>query len=182
MHVFAETERLMLRRLTPDDVDDLVALDADPAVMRLLTNGVPTPRAEIEALLPHLLREYDDIGAGRFAAIDKASGEFVGWVALAPHPGRTDLELGYRLRRSAWGRGLATEGSRAAVAKAFTDLGVDRVYAGTMAINTASRRVMEKSGLRFVRTFFLEFDDPIPGTELGEVEYAITRDEWADRQ
>lgn len=184
MHVFLETDRLILRRLTPADIDNLVALDSDPAVMRLLTNGVPTPREEIARSLDALLREYEPgvaavAGAGRWAAIDKADGAFVGWIALAPHDGRTDLELGYRLHRSTWGRGLATEGSRAAVDKAFRDLGVDRVWAQTMAINTASRRVMEKSGLRFTRTFFLDFDDPIPGTELGEVEYAITREEWS---
>lgn len=61
---------------------------------------------------------------------------------------------------------------------AFTTLGLRRVFATTMAVNLASRRVMEKAGLRYVRTFHLEFDDPIPGTEHGEVEYAVTADEW----
>jgi RimJ/RimL family protein N-acetyltransferase len=47
-----------------------------------------------------------------------------------------------------------------------------------MAVNTASRRVMEKAGLRYARTFHLEFDDPIDGTELGEVEYELRREDW----
>jgi RimJ/RimL family protein N-acetyltransferase len=183
VRVFLETERLILRRFTPDDVDDLVELDSDPSVMRLLTNGVATTRTEInDVVLPGFLREYLPgaavEGAGHWAVIDKAAGAFVGWIALEPHAERTDLELGYRLRRSAWGHGFATEGSRAAVDKAFTELGVDRVWAQTMAVNTASRRVMEKCGLTLVRTFHLEFDDPIPGTEFGEVEYAITRAAW----
>jgi RimJ/RimL family protein N-acetyltransferase len=63
------------------------------------------------------------------------------------------------------GRGLATEGSRALIARAFTDLGARRVVAQTMAVNRASRRVMEKSGLHYVRTFHLQFDDALPGTE-----------------
>ncbi len=93
-------------------------------------------------------------------------------------PDPAGAELGYRLRRDAWGHGYATEGSRALIAKGFGELGLSRIWAQTMAVNTRSRRVLEKSGLRYVRTFFMDFDDPIPGTEKGEVEYAITRSEW----
>ena len=84
-------------------------------------------------------------------------------------------ELGYRLRRSAWGKGYATEGSRALIRKGFTELGVRRVVAETMAVNTASRRVMEKAGLTLVRTFHQEWPDRIPGDEHGDVEYALTQ-------
>jgi RimJ/RimL family protein N-acetyltransferase len=73
---------------------------------------------------------------------------------------------------------LATEGSLALVGLAFRELGVERVWAQTMAVNAGSRRVMAKAGLRFVRPFFLEFDDPVAGAELGEVEYGLTRAEW----
>jgi RimJ/RimL family protein N-acetyltransferase len=73
---------------------------------------------------------------------------------------------------------LASEGSRALVDEAFGELGAGRVRAETMVVNTASRRVMEKAGLRQVRTFFADWPDRIPGDELGDVEYAITRDEW----
>jgi RimJ/RimL family protein N-acetyltransferase len=66
------------------------------------------------------------------------------------------------------------------VALAFADLGVERVWAETMAVNLASRRVMEKVGLRYVRTFHLEFDDPVEGTEFGEVEYALTRADYEE--
>ena len=93
-------------------------------------------------------------------------------------PARERVELGYRLRRSAWGQGYATEGSRALIHKGFTDLDVERVYAETMVVNTASRRVMEKAGLRYVRTFHADWPDKIPGDEHGDVEYALTRAEW----
>jgi RimJ/RimL family protein N-acetyltransferase len=89
-----------------------------------------------------------------------------------------EAELGYRLCRSAWGRGLATEGSRALVRHAFDTVGVRRVWAETMAVNDRSRAVMAKAGLRYVRTFHLTFDDPIPGTEHGEVEYELRREDW----
>src|SRR5919201_1934209 len=89
------------------------------------------------------------------------------------------VELGYRLPRSAWGKGYATEGSRALVDKAFHELGAQRVRAETMTVNTASRRVMEKAGLNYVRTFHLEWPEEIEGTAEGDVEYAITRHEWS---
>ena len=77
------------------------------------------------------------------------------------------------------GKGFASEGSIALVDKAFRDLGARRVYAEAMAVHGASRRVMEKAGLRLVRTFYADWPVRIPGDEHGDVEYAITRQEWA---
>ncbi|MBC6462050.1 GNAT family N-acetyltransferase [Actinomadura sp. HBU206391] len=182
MRVFLEAGRLTLRRFTAADVDDLVDLDGDPAVMRYLTGGTPTSREVIQdEVLPRFLQYYERFtGFGFWAAVDTSSGEFLGWFHFRPAPdGPVDeAELGYRLRRSAWGRGYATEGSRALVHKGFAELGVQRVFALTMAVNLASRRVMEKSGLRLVRTFHGSWRDPIEGVEHGEVEYALTRTEW----
>ncbi|MGW5049613.1 GNAT family N-acetyltransferase [Actinokineospora sp. NPDC004072] len=182
MHVYLETERMVLRRFTADDVDLIVDLDSDPEVMRYLSGGEPTPREEVRnEIIPAWLSYYDrGDDFGYWAAVDKARGGFLGWFHFRPHPDgdRDGIELGYRLRRAAWGRGLATEGSRALIAKGFTTLGVHRVFAETMTVNTASRRVMEKSGLRYIRTFHQPWPTPIPGDEHGEVEYAITRAEW----
>ncbi|MBT2207153.1 GNAT family N-acetyltransferase [Actinomadura sp. NEAU-AAG7] len=177
MEVFLETNRLLLRRFTEADADHLVRLDGDPEVMRFLTGG-PTPREEIENdVLPGILRDYARGPTGRWAAHERSTGEFVGWLALQPPDGgdAADVELGYRLKSSVWGRGYATEGARALIGKGFADLGVRRVWAQTMAVNLASRRVMEKAGLRYVRTFYPQFDDPLPGTEQGEVEYELER-------
>ncbi|TDC78053.1 N-acetyltransferase [Micromonospora sp. KC606] len=175
-----EAERLRLRRFTPDDVDNLVELDGDPEVMRFLTGGEPTPRETVrDEHLPRILARYDHApDLGRWAAEEWATGEFLGWFALDPSDDGTEAELGYRLRRAAWGRGLATEGSRALLRHAFETVGVGRVWAETMAVNVRSRAVMERVGLRYVRTFHLHFDDPIPGTEHGEVEYELLRSEW----
>ncbi|MGH3716929.1 MAG: GNAT family N-acetyltransferase [Micromonosporaceae bacterium] len=182
-----ETERLLLREFTAADLDRLVELDSDPEVMRFIGDSKPTPREVIETeRLPHYLATYrSHPGFGRWAAIEKATGAFLGWFALDPPEALapdTGPELGYRLSRAAWGRGYATEGSRALVAKAFTELGVERVWAQTMFVNTRSRRVMEKTGLRHVRTFHQEWDEPLPGTEHGEVEYELTRADWATQQ
>lgn len=182
MDVFLETERLILRRFTEDDVDDLFELDNDPEVMRFLTGGRPTPREEIrDEILPRILREYECFdGFGVWAAVEKPTGIFLGWFEFRPvEDGSTDeVELGYRLRRAAWGKGYATEGSRALIRNGFTELGVQRVRAETMAVNLASRKVMEKSGLSPVRVFHEEWEEPIAGAEHGEVEYALTRAEW----
>jgi RimJ/RimL family protein N-acetyltransferase len=106
--------------------------------------------------------------------------EFLGWFHLRPGHGE-GLELGYRLRRAAWNHGYATEGSCALVCRGFTGLGLERVFAHTMTVNAASRRVLEKSGLALVRTYPYEGPGPIDGSEHGAVEYALTRAEWALR-
>jgi RimJ/RimL family protein N-acetyltransferase len=159
-----------------------MALHGDAAVMRFIDDGRPVPRDVVEReTLPAILREYSTLpaGLGQFAAL---APDFVGWFSVKPATSvgldPDDIELGYRLRPAVWGRGLATEGARLLVRRAFTSLGVDRVVATTMAVNAGSRRVLEKAGLRHVDTFFADWPDPIPGAEHGDVVYAMTRAEW----
>ena len=180
--MYLETERMILRRFSPDDLDALTALDSDPAVMRYVTGGPATPREELrDDVLPYWLAFYEDGDRyGFWAAIERRSGAFLGWFHLRPQDEDPpdEPELGYRLVRSAWNQGYATEGSRALIAKAFTDLGARRVYATAMAVNDASWRVMEKAGMRHVRTFSTTWPVQIEGDELGDVEYEITRESW----
>jgi RimJ/RimL family protein N-acetyltransferase len=184
--VLLETERLVLREVAATDLDDLFDLYNDPEVMRFLNGGKPTSRTAIrDTVLPNLTRVFDRYGGpGYWAAETRCGGQFLGWFELTPlggdHP--DEAELGYRLRRSAWGRGYGTEGSRALVRKGFTELGLRRVMAQTMAVNAASRRVMEKTGLVFDRVFHVTWPDPLPGTEHGEVEYALERTDWQRRE
>lgn len=187
MDIYLRTERLVLRRFTPDDLDAIEALDADPEVMRYINGGRPTPREELrDDVLPFWLDYYRRGDAwGFWAAIDRVNSGFLGWFHLRPgrHDPPDEPELGYRLHRESWGAGLATEGSRALIDKAFSELGAGRVHAATMAVNIGSRRVMEKAGMRFVRLFHADWPERIPGDEHGDVEYAITRAEWdADRE
>jgi RimJ/RimL family protein N-acetyltransferase len=157
----------------PTDCDLLVELDSDPEVMRYLSRVVPTPVSEIAAQISADVASYAVHPRwGRWLAFDRESGGFAGWFALTYGPA-FELDLGYRLRRSFWGKGLATEMSRELIDYAFADASIRRVYAQTMAVNLRSRRVLEKAGLTHCRTFHPPFDDPLPGTELGEVEYEI---------
>ncbi|MCA9696355.1 MAG: GNAT family N-acetyltransferase [Myxococcales bacterium] len=177
-----ETARLRLRRCTWDDLDHLVALDSDPEVMRYITGGVTTPRElYVEEVLPRWMGAEEHAGCGYWPAEDRQSGEFLGWFHLRPDRIEPEyLEIGYRLARAHWGRGLATEGSLALVERAFIDLGAEQVSARALLGNRASQRVMEKCGLRRMG----EFDFPV--IMLGDhalvsnkaVKYAITREQW----
>jgi RimJ/RimL family protein N-acetyltransferase len=182
VHIFLQTERLTLRRFTEQDVDHLLDLNSDPEVMRYINGGKPTSREEIQdRIIPFHLGVYEQSDRfGTWAAEARPTGEFLGWFHFRPGPGE-GIDLGYRLRRAAWNKGYATEGSRALIRKGFTELGVQRVFAHTMTVNTASRRVMEKSGLVFVRTIPYQWHDVIEGSEHGEVEYALTKAEWEAR-
>lgn len=164
MTAVLHTERLTLRPITIDDVDLLVELDGDPEVMAFITGGKPSSRDEVVATVENAI-------GSRWVAFDSSS-EFIGWFGI-PQSAPGEYELGYRLRKDAWGKGYATEGGRALIEYAFVALHAKRVWAQTMFINARSRSVMERCGMTYVRTFHEHFDDPIPGTEHGEVEYEI---------
>jgi len=169
-----------LRQFTEDDVDNLFDLNSDPEVMRYL--GRPAPREVLrDEIIPFHLAVYQRLDRlGTWAAESADSGEFLGWFHFRPGPDGdiTNIDLGYRLRRPAWNNGYATEGSRALINMGFTDLGVQRVFAHTMTVNTGSRRVLEKCGLTLVHTvpYTGPDADAIEGSQHGEVEYALT--EW----
>ena len=183
MSIFLRTPRLVLRPFAESDLDELAALDNDSDVMRYIDGGKGADRATIrERVLPRLLHEHPGIGTrGYWAAQDRESGRFLGWFEFRPLVDDSALvvELGYRLHKDAWGHGYATEGARALIAKGFTELGVHEVTANTMTVNTASRAVLEKLGMTYIRSYFGDWPIPIEGSEHGEVEYILTRTTWA---
>jgi RimJ/RimL family protein N-acetyltransferase len=183
--IILQTPRLVMRQFTEDDVDNLFTLNSDPEVMRYITGGRPTPREEIrDEIIPFHLGVYGRLDRlGTWAAESAATGEFLGWFHFRPGPDGdiSNVDLGYRLRPFAWHRGYATEGSRALVSRGFTDLGVGRVFAHTLTVNAASRRVLEKCGLTLVRTTAYDWSYVIEGSERGQVEYALTKPEWEAR-
>jgi RimJ/RimL family protein N-acetyltransferase len=182
-HIVMKTPRLTIRQFTEDDVDNLFNLNSDPEVMRYL--GRPAPREVLrDEIIPFHLGVYQRLDRlGTWAAEASGTGEFLGWFHFRPGPDGdvTNIDLGYRLHRPAWNHGYATEGSRALINMGFTDLGVQRVFAHAMAANAASRHVLEKCGLTLVHTvpYAGPDADVIDGAEHGEVEYALTKSEWA---
>jgi ribosomal-protein-alanine N-acetyltransferase len=142
------TARLHLRPFTAADQDAIHAVYADPEVMRHVGHGAHKTMAETA----NALRIYGDVLARRgysfLAVTEREGGRLVGDGGLHPLGGQgPDVELGYTLDRSAWGRGYATELGRALIEHAFTELGAPRVVALVEPENRASRRVLEKLGM-----------------------------------
>ena len=167
------TQRMVFERVTAADADDLTELDSDPEVMQYINGGVPVPREKIvDDVIPRWLAMYEaQEGLGFFIVRDTASREFFGWFHLRiGHHWKDELEIGYRLKRAVWGRGLATEGTKALMRVAFETLRRPKVMATTMLPNIASRRVMEKSGMTFECEFF---EDRWPGEDKKAVKYAV---------
>lgn len=171
----------MLQPLATEHAEHLVALDGDPGVMRYLTGRARSREEVLDEWLPVLTREVGPDGVlGYWAGFRRD--EFAGWWALNPDPDdERQAELGYRLRRDQWGQGLASEGALALLAHGFETVGLERIWAQTMAVNTGSVGVMTRIGMRLARTWVGEWNEPLPGWEDGEVEYAITRQEWVKR-
>jgi RimJ/RimL family protein N-acetyltransferase len=184
-----QTARLTLKRFTADDADLLIELDSDPAVMRYLTGGAPEVAPEVvrERYIPSILAGYERWNGkfGLFAAHENDSGAFIGWFCLRPEPdGPLDeVELGYRLRQDAWGKGYATEVSQALLAKAFTELDVRLVWGETMCVNLPSQKVMEKAGMTMAKS--VPTPDDMLGveeSELGGLRYEIAKAQWEQQQ
>lgn len=185
MSDFVESKRLVLRHFTAQDADLLIELDSDPEVMRYLTGGAPTlpPDLVRDQVIPNVLASYErwEGRFGLFAAYEKETGAFIGWFHLRPErTGPLDVvELGYRLRRDAWGKGYATEGSQALVDKAFSELGVSTVWGQTMAVNAASQRVMQKVGMSVAQALPTPDDMlGVEGAERGGFRFEVTRGQW----
>jgi len=162
------TSRLRLEPLTLEHTELLVELDSDPEVLRHIFGRALSRSEVVERWLPHRTRpEADARGLGYWVGF--ADDAFLGWWCLSLDDGvDSAAELGYRLRRPAWGQGYATEGSLALLAHGFGTVGLAGVWAETMAVNTASRAVLAKCGLRHVGT-----------AEQGELRYEITRGQWS---
>lgn len=177
-------DRLKLQPMGPEHLPLHHQLDTDPDVMRHLLGRARTPQEIDEFWIPRCADTVAD-AAGLGWWVGFMGDQCVGWWDL----GRSDsssqgdlrpgeAEIGWRVLRSQWGQGLAPEGARVLLQHAFETVGMERVWAETMAVNTPSRRVMEKIGMRHVGTAVREWNDPLPGSELGEVTYELTRQDW----
>jgi RimJ/RimL family protein N-acetyltransferase len=162
------TARLRLRDITEADAEHLFELDSDPEVMRYIG---PRPAFDVECYRERTRNVYLPQQAhpwqGVRIVLDRESGEFLGWVFLRPAPASKDarelgwatpseLELGYRFRRSAWGRGIATEAATPLVQLALKDAATTSIVACVLASNARSLRVLEKLGFARVGEVLLQ--------------------------
>jgi RimJ/RimL family protein N-acetyltransferase len=177
------TRRLLLVPLEDRHLDLEVELDSDPEVLRYISGRAQTREEVVDSHAQRMALGRKVPGLGYWLAFG-TTGNFVGLMMLPPAhgPDQPDdpgvADLGYRILRRYWRQGLATEAARALLGHAFLTVGVRRVIAQTMAVNAASRGVMTSVGLSYVRTYFPDWEEPLPGAEQGEVEYELTLADW----
>ena len=152
-----ETKRLFFRELITSDAEALFELDSNPEVHRYLGNNPVTSIGQVEAAITNIRKQYKDNGIGRWAAILKDTGEFIGWAGLKLENNINGQEryydLGYRFIQRFWDKGYASEASKAFVEYGFNVLNLEKINAFADADNAASRRVLEKAGLGFINFF-----------------------------
>ena len=170
------TQRLVLRRWKPEDLEPYVEICADREVMRWIGNGRTRTRDECVQAIAAFERAWEDRGFGLFAMELKATGRLIGFVGLSVPSFLPEIlpavEIGWRLATAQWGQGLATEGARAALAFGFGHVGLDRIVSIHQMGNDASGRIMEKLGMRLERATV----DPSCSRPVRICE--ITRPEW----
>ncbi|WP_171166946.1 GNAT family N-acetyltransferase [Streptomyces sp. I05A-00742] len=166
MTITLRTPRLTLRRWREDDLEPMAAINADPEVMRWIGDGSVQDRDLTATRIAAWEREWEEQGIGLFAAELRADGRLAGFVGLSvPHflpEVLPAVEIGWRLGRPFWGRGLATEGARAVLDFALRNRGLARIVSIHAVGNDASERVMRKLGMRCER----ETRHPVLGTPL----------------
>jgi RimJ/RimL family protein N-acetyltransferase len=150
-----QTERLSLEPWDESRREDFAGLAADPRMMRGIGASQPWSREESDERFDWQLRHWREHGFGWRSAIERGTGEWLGFVGInlarpdAVELEPDDVEMGWWVVPSAWGRGIATEGAVALRDEAFGRVGLDRLVARCRADNVASARVMEKIGMRF---------------------------------
>jgi ribosomal-protein-alanine N-acetyltransferase len=163
MKIFAETTRLLLREIEFTDENDLFEMDSDPDVHLYIENKPVKSIDEITKVIGILKTQYQENGIARWAVVEKASNECVGWAGLKYF--KTPLnhhhnfyELGYRFKKKHWGKGFATESSVAILNYGFKHLNIDSVFAITDPKNANSKKVLTKLGFVCQETFDYEGD------------------------
>jgi RimJ/RimL family protein N-acetyltransferase len=182
-----ETERLLLRGPTVDDLDDWAACYANTNVVRYLPKRDITPRARAERVSAFIsqLWEPDRAEGYGWVIARKSDQQFIGLCQLEGSPDADEAELSYFLNQPYWGQGLATEASRAAVRYGFEHSAWRRIVAATLPENTASQRVLKHIGFVFeknVNYFEMTGDSTMQLDSPMVPLFALQRDKIASRQ
>ncbi|WP_160130415.1 GNAT family N-acetyltransferase [Kordia antarctica] len=162
MNIHLETDRLIIRDLTEQDVDGMFVLDSDPEVHTYLGNKPITQKAAALKYIRDVNLQYKQRGIGRWAVEMKETGEFIGWCGMRLYTDYTFNnhtnfhDIGYRIQRKFWGKGFATEASKACLEYAWNVLKLDKIYGITEKGNEASHKVLLKIGLNYLEDFHYE--------------------------
>ncbi len=149
-----KTERLGLRNWLASDTAPFIAMGQNPEVMRYFPELLT--KADSTALINGLKKHYEKYGYTYFAMDELITGEFVGFAGLKYQTFESEftpsVDIGWRLKQSAWGKGFATEAAKACLDAAFNKFGLNEVYSYCPDLNKASEAIMQKIGMVFVGT------------------------------
>ena len=147
------TSRLILDRWESSDWRAFRPIAIDVEVLRYINGGVPWTDDQIQNFVNRQVQRYSEHGYCRWKLLEASTGDLIGFCGPGIWRDAADPELGWWLARSHWGRGLATEAARAALADAFDRLKLPRIISIAMPENTSSIGVMKKLGLKFDAEF-----------------------------
>lgn len=159
MKIFLETDRLILREILPSDAYSMLALDSNPNVLQYIGIQPITNLETCRKNIRYIRDQYEKNGIGRWAVIHKDTNEFVGWSGLKLVNdkiinGRQNFyDLGYRFLEEYWGQGFGYEAAQAIINYGFETLALTKISAYLDPKNMASRKILEKCGLRYIETF-----------------------------
>lgn len=167
-----ETERLIIRPMKDEDALHLFELNSDPEVMRYTGDVASLNVADARRILTDIVYPHYQLHKmGRFT-VSLKDGTYLGWCGLKFFPDNGEVDLGYRFLKRHWGKGYATESSRACLEYGFTDLKLKKIIARAMPENIGSIKVMQNLGMTFKGM------DNDPGYASGFVRYEITHEEY----
>lgn len=173
MKVYIETERLIIRNFEDIDVDGIFQLDSDPDVHTYLGKNPIKSIDQAKEIIEGVKKQYQANGMGRLAIVDKQSNDFIGWSGIKYEQGVREFsyyDLGYRLRKEYWGKGIATEASNQSLKYGFDELKLHTIGAAADLDNIASNRILQKVGFTLIDKFDFE--------GVAHNYYEITKADW----
>ena len=170
-----ETNRLLLRHFTPNDVDDLYQIYSNPELFKYMLNEISTEKLllwkQTRAIIHSLMNNWQKHHFGVWAVVDKKHQKLIGHCGFKFLENTAEVQIGYLLNKSYWGRGLATEAASAALNYGFKIANLERIVAIAKPENIASCRVMEKLGMKYEKDAYY-YNNHV-------VYYSMTRSQFA---
>lgn len=161
MKFYLETERLILREFRESETEGIFELDSNPEVHKYLGKNPITTYKQAKDIITFFEEQYKERGIGRFAAFEKASGDFIGWSGLKLNQGEKEslngftnfIDIGYRFIPRFWGMGYASEAAFACLDFGFKEMNYDIIYGAADVENIGSNKILQKIGLQFINQF-----------------------------
>lgn len=170
-----ETQRLILRHFTPNDADELYRIYSHPELFEYMMNEISTEKLllwkQTKSIINSIIENWQKYPFGVWAAVHKKNQKLIGHCGFKFLDNTREVQIGYLLLKSYWGRGLATEASLAALQYGFEIARLERIVAVAKPENIASRRVMEKVGMKYEKDAY-HYNNHV-------VYYSITRSQFS---